>query len=155
MHFPDRVLEFDVLRWLLLIGTSQNQLTDMALENLAVQDFKVNICRAIFMFYFECCREKRVCDFLSIATAIDDVEVQPAISEILKVKVNKERAEQHLIEAIQRLLDRNWMEKREAVRIKIQDGQCSEDEAMALAKQFDQLKRNQPKINRDILKQTS
>lgn len=144
---PDRVLEFDVLRWLLLIGTSQTSLISIAQNNLKVDDFKVNICRAIYTFYLDCCQEKRPCDFLSIATEIDDAEVQRAITEISQVKVNKERSEQHLIEAIQRILNRNWMEKREQVRIKIQDGHCSEEEAMHLAKQFDELKRNQPKVS--------
>lgn len=142
----DRILEFDVLRWLLLMGNTQPGLMEIANNNLKPEDFKVAICRSIYSFHLECHEEKRPCDLLSIATVIDDAEIQPAISEILLVKVNKERAELHLVEAIQKILDRNWMEAREQIRIKIIDGQCSDEEALILTKQFEDLKRNPPKL---------
>lgn len=142
----DRILEFDILRWLLLMGGIQPGLIKMAQNNLEPEDFKVSICRAIYDFYLECYREKRPCDLLAIATVIEDAEIQPAISEILKIKVNKERAELHLIEAIQKILDRNWMEKREQIRMRIIDGQCSDEEAMLLTKRFEELKKKHPKV---------
>lgn len=143
----DRILEYDVLRWLLLMGSTQTQLMVIAQNNLKPEDFRVSICHAIYSYYLECHVDKRTCDLLSLVSAIEDTEIQGVISEILQLKVNKERAEQHFVEAVQHVLNRNWMEEREHVRIKIQDGQCSDEEAMDLAKQFVELNRNQPKVN--------
>lgn len=145
----DRILEFDILRWILLMGGIQPGLMKMAHNNLKPEDFKVSICRAIYDFYLECYQEKRPADLLSIATMIEDVEIQPAISEILKVRINKEKAEPQLIEAIQKILSRNWMEKREQLRIRIIDGQCSDEEAMLLTKQLQEIIKNPPKIKMD------
>ena len=44
-------------------------------------------------------------------------------------------------ETIQAILDRNWILQREEVKMKIQSGQCSDEEAMSLAAQFNSLKR--------------
>lgn len=142
---PDRILEFDVLRWLLLLGSIQVQLVELVKVNLTPEDFKSTICRAIYQAYLDCYAARIPCDLLNIATALEDSEAQCALSEILQRKVNRERGEQQLIESIQKMLDRNWMEKCEVVRIKILDGQCSDDEAMDLAKVYKDLRGNQPK----------
>ena len=63
-------------------------------------------------------------------------------------KVNKEKAEEQLIETIKKILDRNWMLKREAVKQKIQAGNCSDDEAILLAKEFDTLRKEPPQLKR-------
>ncbi len=146
---PDRILEFDVLRWLLLLGKLQVKLVELVKINLAPEGFKSGVCRALYQAYLDCYAAGISCDLLNIATALEDSEAQRALSEILQKRVNRERGELHLEESIQKMLDRNWMEKRELVRIKIQDGQCSDDEAMELMKVFEELKRNPPKLIRN------
>ena len=144
---PDRIMEFDLLRWLLLQGTTQTQFVSIAQQNLNSQDLKVPICQAIYQAYLSCHSSGKSCDLLTIAADLDDAEAQQALSEILQRKVNHERAAQQFTESIQRILDRNWMEKREQLKIKIQDGHCSDEEALDLAKSFDELRRNPPKVN--------
>jgi DNA primase len=143
---PDRILETDLLRWLLLLGQEQTRLIDLVCANLRKEDFHVAICQKIFETYRENYENRRPCDLLSLAIDLDDVEGQLVLSDLVHKKVNKERAEQQLIETIQKILDRNWMEKREEIKIRIQGGQCSDDQALELAKQFDDLKRNPPKV---------
>ncbi len=143
---PDRILEFDVLRWLLLLGTVKPEFVELVKNNLVPEDFKANTCRALYEAYLDCYKSGVVCDLLNIAAALEDSEAQRALSEVLQRSVNRDRGEQQLTEAIQRMLDRNWMEKRELIRIKILNGQCSDDEALGLAKNFDELKRNPPKV---------
>lgn len=142
----DRILEYDILRWLLLVGGTQENLITLVEKNLNPKEFKVGICREILSTFLENYRNKQPRDLLAIMTTIEDPDIQPTIEEILQRKINKERAEQQLIEAVQRILDRNWMEQCEQIRLKIQDGQCSDDEASELIKQFTELKRNQPKV---------
>jgi hypothetical protein len=40
------------------------------------------------------------------------------------------------------------MEKREEIKMKIQGGECGDDQAWDLLKLFDELKRNPPKIKK-------
>ncbi len=145
----DRILEFDFLRWL-LTSKNQSNLLEAAKQHLNAEDLKVEMCRNIFQIYCSNHSLGKSCDPLSLAAELDDTEGIKVLSEILERKVNQERAELHFLETLQRLLDRNWMEKREAIKMKIQDGSCSEDEAMDLVRQFDELKRNPPKVPEDL-----
>jgi DNA primase len=143
---PDRILEGDLLRWLLLVGGIKSNFLDIVRNNVKPDDFRVPICRNLYETYLACKEENLPTDLLFLLNKMDDSEGQLLMSELMQKKVNKERAEMHLIETIQRLLDRNWMERSEELRMKISSGQCSDEEASALAKQFGDLKRNQPKV---------
>ncbi len=143
---PERIMEFDLLRWLLLLGTTQTQFVAIAQQNLNNTDFKVPICQAVFQAYINCHNAGKPCDLLSIAADLDDAEAQQALSEILQRRVNHERAAEQFTESIQRILDRNWIEQCEQLKIKIQDGHCSDEEALDLAKCYTELRRNLPKV---------
>jgi DNA primase len=143
---PDRILETDLLRWLLLLGQEQSKLMDLVRANLTKEDLHVSICQKIFEIYKENYENQRPCDLLSLAIDLDDAEGQLVLSDLVHKKVNKERAEEQLKETIQKILDRNWMEKRESIKIRIQSGQCSDEQALELAKQFDDLKRHPPHV---------
>lgn len=143
---PDRILETDFLRWLLLLGQEQSRLVDLAHANLTSQDLKVAICQKIFSLYIQNYKNKLPCDLLSLAIDLNDAEAQLVLSDLLQKKVNKELGEAQLVETIQKILDRNWMEKREQIKRQIQSGQCSDEEAFSLAKQFDALKRQSPQL---------
>lgn len=147
---PDRIVECDFLRWLLIINdNAEKSFVELARKNLKIEDLHIPVCRNIYRTILENTDQKRSCDLLSIAIDIDDPEGQSLISEVLEKKVNKERADQNFSEAIQRILDRNWMEQREEIRRKIQSGQTSDDEVMELVRQFEELKRSQPKLKSD------
>jgi len=143
---PDRILETDLLRWLLLMGQEHQRLIELVRANMTPQDFRVTICQKIFDVYNQNYVNQRPCDLLSLAIDLNDTEGQLVLSDLLQKKINKERAEQQMIETIQKILDRNWMEKREKIKMQIQGGQCSDEEAFALAKQFDELRRQPPKV---------
>lgn len=141
---PDRILEGDLLRWLLLVPRAD--FIELIRKHVKGEDFRVPICRNLYETYFTCQEAGLPTDLLFLLNKMDDAEGQLFVDELMQKKVNKERAEKHLIETIQRLLDRNWMYKSEELRMKISSGQCSDEEASALAKQFGDLKRNPPKI---------
>lgn len=147
---PDRILETDLLRWLLLHGQEQTRLVDIVRANLTKEDFKVSICQKIFEVYNGNYENHRSCDLLSLAIDLDDAEGQLVLSDLLQKKVNKEKAESLLVETVQKILDRNWMYKREEIKIKVQSGYCSDEEVLELIKQFDDLKRNPPVINLNV-----
>lgn len=143
----DRILESDFLRWLLLMGGQRPAFVKMGRDNIKLEDLHVPACRHIYRAYLESFENKNSCDLLSLAICIDDQEGQLLMSDILQKKVNKERAEGQFLETIQKILDRNWMERREAIRMRIQSGECSDEEVLNLVKQFDELKRSPSKVH--------
>lgn len=143
---PDRIIESDFLRWLLLAGNSFSHFIDIAKQNIKPEDMHVDVCRRLYHAYFECLEEKGGTNLLDIAIKMDDPDGQNLMTEILQKKVNLEKAQEHFQETIQKILDRNWMETREEVKAKIQSAQCSDEEVFELVKKFDDLKRAPPKV---------
>lgn len=143
---PDRILESDFLRWLLLLGGSFPWFIELARLNIQPGDLHVTVCREIYQTFMENTSSEHTCDLLQLVSTLDDAEGQLVLAELLQKKVNKEKAEEGFRESIKKILVRNWMEKREEIKLKIQSGRCSEDEVMALVKEFDSLKRVPPEL---------
>lgn len=143
----DRILETDLLRWLLIASLSEEKTINLVKSHLTAEDFRVPICQKIFKVYYENIQNGRASDLLSLAIDLDDPEAQIILSELVQKRVNKGKAQQQVSETIQKILDRNWMEKREAIKIRIQSGLCSEEEVLSLAREFDCLKRSFPKLD--------
>ena len=61
-------------------------------------------------------------------------------------KINREKAEEGFLKTIQKILDRNWIELRESIRVKIQNRELEEKEVLEFAKQFDEIKNKRPEI---------
>ena len=143
---PDRILENDLLRWLVLCGEECPRYVRLVESNLSPEDLREEGCQELLKVYLQSYEAGRPCDPLSLLSQSDNAQLQDLIAELLTKKVNKERAEDQLIETVQRLLDRNWMIKRESVKAKIQSGNLSDDEVMALAAEFDRLRQQAPQV---------
>lgn len=129
---PHRVLELDLLRWLILMPEKFHK---TAVHYLTEAHFWVPTCQMLFKKVIE----KETIDLLDLAGDLEDPAI---IDEILKKKVNHERAESQFLETIQKILDRQWMQTREQIKMKMHSGKYSDEEVLKLAKQFDELKRN-------------
>lgn len=140
---PSRILESDFLRWLLLMGGQVPQLVKIASANIEPHYLFNPACQRIYQAYLHRARNNLPCDILSL---VGEEEDQELLSSIMDKKVKLERAEQDFMETVQKILDRNWMEKREEIKRKIQSGSCSDEEALLLLRNFDDLKKAQPKI---------
>ncbi|MEC7839300.1 MAG: DNA primase [Chlamydiota bacterium] len=143
---PDRILESDLLRWLLLLGGSMPWFVDIARANILPEEFTVTVCRHIYHTFMENTTKEHTCNLLDLVSNLDDAEGQLVLAELLQKKIDKEKAEAHFLDTIQKILNRNWMDRREKIKMKIQSGQCSDDEVLELVKQFDELKREPPKV---------
>ena len=133
---PDRVLEADLCRWLIL-GKDPQRLMRIAQCNLSQEHLRHPLSRTLL-------EGKRV-DLLTLAMELKTPEEQAFLSEILQKKINLERAD-GFIETVQRILDRNWMQKREEIKLTIYSGTLSEEKVLELARQFDTLKRTRPHV---------
>lgn len=143
---PDRILEADLLRWLILMGEATPQLIALAETNLTSEHFRLNAARTLFEKYLAAVKENRPRDLLSLAIDLEQAEQQLFMAEILQKRVNRERCIPCFIETIQKMLERHWMQKREAIKLKIYSGTCSEEEVLELARQFDQIKKIRPQV---------
>lgn len=140
---PDRILEADFLRWLLLFGF-KDKLSELAMQNVASAQLKLPISKKLYDVYCKEKKEGKSCDLLSIGMQLEDAEGQLFLSEILQKRINGEKAKEGCIHTIRKILERNWLQEREEIKRKIQHGKCSEEEIYLLAKRFDELKRQPP-----------
>jgi DNA primase len=143
---PERILEADLLRWLLLMGEALPELVKLSSENLTSEHFRSAAGRALFEKYLAAARENKPRDLLSLAIDLEQAEQQIFLAEILQKRVNRERAVPCFIETIQKLLERRWMQMREEIKLKIYSGTCTEAEVLELARKFDELKRQRPEV---------
>lgn len=131
---PNRVLELDLLRWLVLM---REEFLSIAELNLSEEHFWSPACRELYTKL----RTEKNTDLLALAAGDTTL-----LDEILKKKVNRERAKGQFLETVQKLLDRQWMQTREAIKMEIHSGKHTDEELLALAKQFDELKKQRPQV---------
>lgn len=137
---PDWVVETEVLRWLL----KQPSFLPLAKANLSSEAFTIPVCKKTF----ELCVESLPLDSLSLIMHLEEGEGQKLVEAIEQKRIpleSPEKMEKYVIEAIQNLLNRNYMQMREKIRVKIQSGEHSDEEAMQLAEQFKSIQ--SPKVS--------
>ncbi len=139
----DRILEFDFIRWILRVPETCLRI---AIDNVLVDDLKIPEAKKIYETILSLNDEKKPFDALSLSVELDDQHYIETLQEILSRKITTERAIFHMQESTQRILDRNWMEKREKIKLKIQSGNFSDQEELDLVAEFDLMKRNPPGI---------
>jgi len=142
----DRILETDLLRWLILAKEKGKRYLASAQKYLKAEDLHSPVCRQIYSAYLNKVSNGVPCELLELIIEIESPEAQVVLSELTHKKVNAEKADLHFTETLQRILERNWMKKREEVKMRIQSGQCDDEEALALVKQFDEIRKNPPKV---------
>lgn len=133
----DSVLEGDLLRWLFLLGESKAHFLQLVELNLKAEHFKSPLCKKLFERYFEQDKER---DLLSITLMLEEESEQQWLTKLMQKKVNLAKADDAFQETIQRILQREWLEKREAIKLQIQSGTSSDEEIARLAQLFDSLK---------------
>jgi len=142
---PQRILESDFLRWVILYGTKDG-VSEIAVNNISFEELVVPICKKVYSLYLESYQNQNVLDVLSLGMKLQTVEEQLFLSEVLQKRVNGEKAKEGVVSTIKKILERNWLNERERIKIEIQKGLCSQEQAFELAKRFDELRKNPPVI---------
>jgi DNA primase len=142
----NRILEGDFVRWLVLASAQHPRLIAIARANLAPEQFCVPGAARLYEEFLKASNENRLCDLLTLGSCLDGEEDQKLLTEIMQRKINLLKAEESFKETIRKILLRNWMDKREAIRLKLQSGALSDDEALELARQFDEIKKRVPEV---------
>jgi len=146
---PIKVLEYDILRWLLLSSKEDRKLILLIFANLQKEDFKLTITRDLFIFIEQHFRRHDFISCVTVGQEVESTETKLTIAEILQKKINPDRKEEGIKDTLQKILERNWLLEREKIKIQIQQGGKRDEEIMDLAKQFDDLKSNPPKLKTD------
>ncbi len=140
----NKILETDLLRLLFL--SNEPKLFKIAKNNLSPAELKVDICRRLYTIFLDAYEKESCTDLLSCAAGLEKEEESDIVLDIMRRKIHVEKAEEALLHTLKTILQRNWMEERESIKIQLYSGKLSEDEALDLAKQFDHLKRNSPQL---------
>lgn len=139
------ILEADLLRWLILVGKQEPRIIELAKANVRDDHFYLKSSLRLFRGFIEAYENGHPCDLLSLGQWIEEADVK-LLSEIMERKINVQKGEEGLKETLQKILVRHWMDEREKIRSQIHSGDISDDEAIELAKQFDEIKRNIPQL---------
>ncbi len=142
----DRVLEIDLLRWLVLMGKEEKTVIELVRKNIQPKHLGNKSCRRLFVWIMEEYEKGNSVDLLSAASDMCNVDDQLLLSEMIQKKVNKERALLGVQNTIEQLLKKHWLQEREKIQLEIQRGGCSQERVMELAKAFDTLKKNPPML---------
>lgn len=130
---PDRILESDLLRWMIMASKTHPRVMELVKANLCASDLLVEDCKTIFSLYMQ---SETPLQLIDLMIALGEKEGQRVVAEICDRGFKKDIKDEHVINSIQKILERNWMQKREQVRIQIQSGRCSEEEVLELTKAF-------------------
>lgn len=141
---PDKIMESDLLRWLVLAGNERSHFVKLAMMNVNPKDFRTDVCRRLYEALLECGSSDGPFDLLALAIRLGSDEGQELLSGLLEKKVNLERSKEHFKESLQKILDRNWMEECETLKGKIHSAEGSDEEVLLLVKKFDELKKKPP-----------
>ena len=143
---PNRILEGDFIRWLILASNQCPQLISIAKANISTQHLCVSGISRLYQEFLQSLEENRTCDLLSLGACLENEEDQTLLSEIMQRKINLLKAEEGFKETVRKILLRQWMDKREEIRSKLQSSALSHEEAFDLARQFDDIKKQAPEV---------
>jgi len=133
------VLEEDLVRWLLLL--EDKELLKMIFENLTPECMGGDLIRKVFTFSKELFEEGGDIDLLHFGALLDEDEMK-TVESFKSKRMNTEKAKDGVRKLCQKILDREWIKKCDAIKEKINNDNLSEDELFALAKEFAEVKKN-------------
>lgn len=143
---PNKILETDLLRWMLLPSDNQDECLCLAAANIISEHLKSPGCRGVYDAVMSLKSQGLPIDFLSLGSILQTEEEAGIVSDLMQKKINLQKNVEGIKESILKILTREWMEERESIKVQIQNNNGSDDEVLLLAKRFDELKKKQPSL---------
>ncbi|MCX6989983.1 MAG: DNA primase [Chlamydiae bacterium] len=142
---PNKILETDLIRWILLSDAPKKWI-ELSKKNITAEQMKTPACKSLYAALILAHDQNSPIDLLSLGSEASSTEEQQILADLMQRKINIEKAEEGIKESIRKIQLRHWMEEREAIKIQIQQSNSSEEEVLLLAKKFDELRRNPPVV---------
>lgn len=140
----DQIIETDLLRWLYVRSNDQD-LVNIIQMNLNQDSFIVPICRKFFLFFFNQKNVLRTCDILALSIQMNDEEMQNFFNDLMRKKIDLNKAKENVIETIEKILNRNWKLELKKIDQNIKLN-LSPNKSSILTQQFASLTKNLPKV---------
>jgi DNA primase len=83
---------------------------------------------------------------MAVLSTKESEQLQPYVDTVLSKKIPIERAENLMMETVRKILERNWLKKREAIIKKMQENSHNEPLLEELARAFDEIKQQRPVV---------
>ncbi len=140
---PDRILEMDLLRLLLLTAKEKPELAKLIQREIAPEALHNGLCQETYRIALSRIEEGKPLDLFSLAMSSE--KIQEALDELNARKVNPDRLEELVVTTVNKILERNWLQQRQQVQVKIQSATQSYDESMVLVQEMADLGNQPPK----------
>lgn len=144
---PGRILETDLLRWLILCCEKTPDVVFICEKNIKEEDLKDSDCKSVYRAFFHSKHQRQATDILSLAIDIEEESAQTLLEEIYQKSIPQDRAFDGMQGTIQKILDRNWLEEKEAIKRAIHEGSQDQDEIFRLIKAYNQLNQHPPSLS--------
>jgi DNA primase len=133
------VLEQDLVRWLLL--TEEKELLDLIMDNIEVDYLTDPKVIQVFALAKKLHLSSQKIDTLHLGISLSQEQLY-FLEEVKSKRMNTLKAREGIKLLCQKILDRQWLKKCDEIKVKIQEGNHSEEQMFALAKEFDRIKKN-------------
>jgi DNA primase len=134
-------LEKDLIRWLLI--TADKKLLNVIMKNIKKEYLKDKVVEKIFCLAKKLHEENKPIDLLHLGSSLEEEEIT-FLEQIKEKRMHILKAKEGVFALVQKLLDREWLLKCNHVKSLIEAEKNSEERMFALAKEFDNIKKNKP-----------
>lgn len=132
-------VELDLLRLLTSVEKERGELVQLCDQSLVPEDFSSDILKRLYSLSMERLRAGEGVDFLRFASEFEPDSIAAILESLLSKKNPPGKILSAAAEAVTRIKERSLYDQRETIRKQMEDPNKTEEELMALAKQFDVL----------------
>jgi DNA primase len=143
---PNRILEGDLMRWLLFASAEHPQLVLIAKANITKELLTLTGVAKLYESFLEAKDNQAPCDLLALGSCLESEDDQQLLGEIMQRKINIAKAEEGFKETVRKILIRQWMQESEEIRTKLHSGNLTDEEALELGRQFVEIKKKTPEV---------
>lgn len=140
---PINPIETDLLRWLLLV--TEKSLIDIIMENIEVDYIYSPDVREIFSLAKQLHKDGQNIDLLHLGMSLSGDQIR-FLEEIKAKRMNTLKARDGIICLCQKIIDNEWKRRGDLIQQQMRKKGISEEEVFALAKEFDENKKNKKNI---------
>ncbi|MCH9617797.1 MAG: DNA primase [Chlamydiia bacterium] len=140
---PIDPIEKDLLRWLLL--APEKDLIHIIMDNIEIDYIYNHDVKEIFSLAKELHREGQNIDLLHLGMSLTETQIK-FLEEIKSKRMNTLKAREGITNLCQKMIDNEWNRRGELIQSKMRLDGVSEEEVFALAKEFDENKKNKKNI---------
>lgn len=140
---PLEPLEADLIRWLLTMAASCPSLMTYCQKYLKASYFRHPHLRKLYELFEQGCAMQPALDFTAAITQLDD-ELAQIAAQLAHKRLDRQHFKASIEHLVKGMVHRAYMETAESLRLEIQGGKLSDEQAIEKAQQYAQLRKDIP-----------